>query len=69
LWGQLGERYRFVLLDAGPFQAGLRAAAACDACLLVVELGTTTRVQAERAIARLEAAGARLLGSVVVGGG
>jgi hypothetical protein len=36
---------------------------------LVVELGTTTKVQAERAIARLEATGARLLGSVVVGGG
>jgi capsular exopolysaccharide synthesis family protein len=64
----LGLRYDLVVLDTPPLLSVTDAAdvaAGCDGALLVVGYGKTRKEHVGRAAAALEAAGARLLGSVL----
>lgn len=67
LLNQLGEHYRFIVLDAAPILHHpdvLPIAARVDACVLVVTGDETRWEVAQAAVTRLQQAGARLAGCI-----
>lgn len=66
----LKRRHGYVLIDSAPallFSDAGELAKACDGAVLAVAIGETEKSEADRALAQLRAAGARVLGTLVTG--